>query len=191
MALTQALLMILALGASPAPPPPGGDYIKVEIRGMLRAGMMAIGGETTGTVIIARGATWELDLKGVPQGRQKAESLDGRPGAREGVVRDPPGRGAPRARDRDRHEPGGGTGRALALALLGRARARGRRGRAEGRELGAEPHLVAVGQGRGPLHGPPADEASRSGSRGPRSSRRPRRPRRCARGAATPRTWGS
>jgi hypothetical protein len=79
MALTQALLMILALGASPAAPPPGGDYIKVEIRGTLRAGMMAIGGETTGTVITARGATWELDFKGVPQGRQKAESLDGRP----------------------------------------------------------------------------------------------------------------
>ena len=79
MALTQALLMMLALGASPAPPPPAGDYIKVEIRGTLRSGMMAIGGETTGTVIGARGATWELDLKGVPQGRQKAESLDGRP----------------------------------------------------------------------------------------------------------------
>jgi len=78
MALTQALLMILALGASPAPNPPSGDYIKVEIRGTLRAGMMAIGGETTGTVITARGATWELDLKGVAQGRQKAESLDGR-----------------------------------------------------------------------------------------------------------------
>jgi len=78
MALTQALLMILALGASPAPNPPSGDYIKVEIRGTLRAGMMAIGGETTGTVITARGATWELDLKGVTQGRQKAESLDGR-----------------------------------------------------------------------------------------------------------------
>jgi hypothetical protein len=78
MALTQALLMILALGASPAPPPPSGDYIKVEIRGTLRSGMVAIGGETTGTVITARGATWELDLKGVPQGRQKAESLDGR-----------------------------------------------------------------------------------------------------------------
>jgi hypothetical protein len=70
--------MMFALGASPAPPPPGGDYIKVEIRGTLRSGMMAIGGETTGTVITARGATWELDLKGVAQGRQKAESLDGR-----------------------------------------------------------------------------------------------------------------
>ena len=78
MALTQALLMILALGASPAPPPAEGDYIKVEVRGTLRSGMMAIGGETTGTVVAARGATWELDLKGIPGGLQKAESLDGR-----------------------------------------------------------------------------------------------------------------
>ena len=79
MALTQALLMMFALGASPAPPPPGGDYIKVEIRGTLRSGMMAIGGETTGTVVSARGATWDLDLTQVPDGRKRAESLDGRP----------------------------------------------------------------------------------------------------------------
>ena len=79
MALTQALLMMFALGASPAPPPPAGDYIKVEIRGTLRSGMMAIGGETTGTVVSARGATWDLDLTKVPDGRKRAESLDGRP----------------------------------------------------------------------------------------------------------------
>ena len=79
MALTQALLMMFALGASPAPPPPGGDYIKVEIRGTLRSGMMAIGGETTGTVVSARGATWDLDLTKGPDGRNRAESLDGRP----------------------------------------------------------------------------------------------------------------
>ena len=78
MPLTQALLMMVALGASPAAPPPGGDYIRVEIRGTLRTGMMAIGGETTGTVVSARGATWELDLTSLPQGRQRAESLDGR-----------------------------------------------------------------------------------------------------------------
>lgn len=78
MPLTQALLMMVAFGASPAPPSPAGDYIRVEIRGTLRTGMMAIGGETTGTVVSARGATWELDLTSLPQGRQRAESLDGR-----------------------------------------------------------------------------------------------------------------
>jgi hypothetical protein len=79
MALTHALLMILTLGASPAPPPAGGDYIKVEIRGTLRTGIMAIGGETTGTVVTARGANWDLDLTRIPDGRKRAESLDGRP----------------------------------------------------------------------------------------------------------------
>ena len=66
MALTQALLMMFALGASPAPPPPGGDYIKVEIRGTLRSGMMAIGGETTGTVVSARGAPLPGGSRAIP-----------------------------------------------------------------------------------------------------------------------------
>ena len=78
MPLTQALLMMVALGASPAAPSPAGDYIRVEIRGTLRTGMMAIGGETTGTVVSARGATWELDLTQLPEGHRRAESLDGR-----------------------------------------------------------------------------------------------------------------
>jgi hypothetical protein len=77
MPLTHVLLMMATL--APPPPPAAGDYIKVEIRGTLRAGMMAIGGETTGTVIHARGATWELDLRQVEGGRARAESLDGRP----------------------------------------------------------------------------------------------------------------
>src|SRR5438034_232245 len=78
MPLSQALLMMVALGASPAAPSPAGDYIRVEIRGTLRTGMMAIGGETTGTVVSARRATWELDLTSLPQGPPRAESLDGR-----------------------------------------------------------------------------------------------------------------
>jgi len=78
MAITQALLMLLTLGASPAPPPPAGDYIKVEIRGTLRTGIMAVGGETTGTVVSARGAKWDLDLTQLPEGRKRAEALDGR-----------------------------------------------------------------------------------------------------------------
>ena len=91
MAFTQALLMMATLGASPAPPPAGGDYIKVEIRGTLRTGMMAIGGETTGTVVTARGATWDLDLARLPEGRQRAESLHGRPGLVKGPLEIRPG----------------------------------------------------------------------------------------------------
>ena len=91
MALTQALLMILALGASPAPPPPGGDYIKVEIRGTLRAGMMAIGGETTGVVINAKGVTWELELRQAPGAMARAQSLDGRKVVVKGTLEVKPG----------------------------------------------------------------------------------------------------
>jgi hypothetical protein len=78
MPLTHALLMMVALGASPSASSPAGDYIRVEIRGTLRTGMMAIGGETTGTVVSARGATWELDLTQLPEGHRRAESLDRR-----------------------------------------------------------------------------------------------------------------
>ena len=52
------------------------QYIKVEIRGVLRHGVMAIGGETTGTEITANGITWELDLNKRKDLRQKAEELD-------------------------------------------------------------------------------------------------------------------
>jgi hypothetical protein len=70
-------LVLAAIGSRPASPP-GGDYIKVEILGTLRTGMMAIGGETTGTLIRARGVTWELDLSQLPGGAARVESLDGR-----------------------------------------------------------------------------------------------------------------
>lgn len=71
------VLMLAGLGAAAASAPPG-DYIKVEVRGTLRTGLMAIGGETTGTVVTARGVTWELDLRQIPDGLKRAESLDGK-----------------------------------------------------------------------------------------------------------------
>jgi hypothetical protein len=55
-----------------------GDSIEVVVRGTLRTGIMAIGGETTGTTVTARGATWELDLRGNPEWAARAESLSGR-----------------------------------------------------------------------------------------------------------------
>jgi hypothetical protein len=69
-------LVVMTLAAGPSASSPG-DYVKVEVCGTLRAGMMAIGGETTGVVIAARGVTWELDLRQVG-GAARAESLDGR-----------------------------------------------------------------------------------------------------------------
>ena len=56
----------------------GDDSIDVVVRGTLRTGIMAIGGETTGTTVTARGATWELDLRGKPEWTARAESLSGR-----------------------------------------------------------------------------------------------------------------
>ncbi|MBT6157418.1 MAG: hypothetical protein HOL01_09665 [Planctomycetaceae bacterium] len=38
------------------------QYIQVEVKGLLKTGILAIGGETTGTTITARGVTWELDF---------------------------------------------------------------------------------------------------------------------------------
>lgn len=38
------------------------EHIRVEVKGTLRGGIFAIGGETTGTVINAKGASWELDF---------------------------------------------------------------------------------------------------------------------------------
>ena len=54
------------------------ESIEVVVRGTLRTGMMAIGGETTGTTVSARGATWELDLGSNPKWKAQAESLSGK-----------------------------------------------------------------------------------------------------------------
>jgi hypothetical protein len=54
------------------------EYIQVEVRGLLNTGVVAIGGETTGVTITARGVTWELDLGNDEALRKAAEKLDGR-----------------------------------------------------------------------------------------------------------------
>jgi hypothetical protein len=53
------------------------EYIKVEVRGKLNNGIMAIGGETTGVVISANGVTWELDFSNSLKSQQKLEAMDG------------------------------------------------------------------------------------------------------------------
>lgn len=38
------------------------EYVMIEVFGMLKADVVAIGGETTGYTVTARGQTWELDF---------------------------------------------------------------------------------------------------------------------------------
>lgn len=52
--------------------------IKVQVEGTLRHGVVAIGGETTGTEITAGGTTWELDLGSEQRLQRLAARLDGK-----------------------------------------------------------------------------------------------------------------
>ena len=69
----------------------GDDSIEVVVRGTVRTGIMAVGGETTGVTVAARGATWELDLSRDPALRAKAESLSGRKAVVRGSLEVRPG----------------------------------------------------------------------------------------------------
>ena len=55
------------------------ESITVTIVGTLKSGVVAIGGETTGTTISAKGATWELELSHNNELRQAAEGLNAKP----------------------------------------------------------------------------------------------------------------
>jgi hypothetical protein len=57
---------------------PAADHIKVDVQGKLKTGLVAIGGETTGTVITANGVTWELDFAQNADLRKLADSLNGK-----------------------------------------------------------------------------------------------------------------
>lgn len=63
-----------------------GERVEVRVKGKLTDGIMAIGGETTGTVIRARNVTWELDVSG-PGLREKAAKLNGKTVVVTGAVR--------------------------------------------------------------------------------------------------------
>jgi len=75
---TDAKLPIAALAR--------GERVEVQVKGKLTDGIMAIGGETTGTVIKARNVTWELDVSG-PGLRKKAARLNGKTVVVTGAVR--------------------------------------------------------------------------------------------------------
>jgi hypothetical protein len=55
---------------------PSEDSIQVEIRGTLETGIVAIGAETTGTIIKSGNVTWELDLGGEAKLTAAAEKLN-------------------------------------------------------------------------------------------------------------------
>lgn len=54
------------------------EYIRVEVKGRLSTGVVAIGGETTGATISSGDVSWELDFAGKPELRRKAQGLDGK-----------------------------------------------------------------------------------------------------------------
>jgi hypothetical protein len=60
------------------PEPAVEDSITVDVVGTLRTGIVAIGGETTGTTITAQDVTWELDFGKNVELRKTAEKLNGK-----------------------------------------------------------------------------------------------------------------
>ena len=54
------------------------DSVSVTVVGTLRTGIFAIGGETTGTTITAKGLTWELDFGKNAAFRKAAEKFNGK-----------------------------------------------------------------------------------------------------------------
>jgi hypothetical protein len=64
-------------GKSLDPDAPTPQYIDVEIKGLLRGGAIAIGGETTGTVILASNLSFELDFGDQAELREAARKLNG------------------------------------------------------------------------------------------------------------------
>ncbi|MBW3542766.1 MAG: hypothetical protein KY476_21095, partial [Planctomycetes bacterium] len=61
----------------PAEPPADG-YIRIEAKGHLKTGIVAIGGETTGTQLATDELTLELDFGRHTEVRNRAEQLDGK-----------------------------------------------------------------------------------------------------------------
>lgn len=64
-----------------------GKAVEVRVRGTLTHGIMAIGGETTGTIIRFGKTTWELDLRKNPTFDPAAEKLSGNRVVVTGTVR--------------------------------------------------------------------------------------------------------
>jgi hypothetical protein len=73
--ISVVLLSAAMLAADSAP---ADESINVTVVGTLRTGIVAIGGETTGTTITAKGIRWELDFGKNAELRAAAEKLNGK-----------------------------------------------------------------------------------------------------------------
>jgi hypothetical protein len=78
------LVCLLAVPALAADKEKGAK--KVEFKGKLRTGIVAIGGETTGTIIETKDGTYELELGKDKELRAKAKRLDGKPVVVTGIL---------------------------------------------------------------------------------------------------------
>jgi hypothetical protein len=64
----------------------GGGSIKVEVKGTLKTGIMAIGGETTGTIITTPQGTLELDFGTNKELKEQAGKLNGKEAVAKGTL---------------------------------------------------------------------------------------------------------
>jgi hypothetical protein len=71
-------LILISAPLLAADPARAEESITVTIVGTLRTGVVAIGGETTGTTVTANGITWELDFGKNASLREAAEKLNGK-----------------------------------------------------------------------------------------------------------------
>jgi hypothetical protein len=75
-----------SLAGDPPPQPGEGDSRRVEVKGILQTGLIAIGGETTGTAISVDGKTYELDFRRSPKLQALAETLNKRTAIVQGAL---------------------------------------------------------------------------------------------------------
>lgn len=71
-------LILVSAAWLAADPAAADESITVTVVGTLRTSVVAIGGETTGTTVTAKGITWELDFGKDAELRAAAEKLDGK-----------------------------------------------------------------------------------------------------------------
>jgi hypothetical protein len=77
-AFVFAVLIGISTLAAADPKPGSEASVNVTVVGILRTGMVVIGGETTGTTVTAKGTTWELDLGKNNEFAEAVKMLDGK-----------------------------------------------------------------------------------------------------------------